>query len=89
MFNMLAVLLYLLAIGLPIFLLYRFHSRSWYWHLLALAAAMALGFVPTPPAWKTEALDLVFGFAFILLLVWGIGGLVVFHPRHSHREKHA
>jgi hypothetical protein len=33
--------------------------------------------------------DLVFGFVFILLLVWGIGGLIVYHPHRPHHEKHA
>ena len=89
MFNMLAVLIYLLAIGIPWFLLYHFRSQNWYWHLLAIAAALGLGFVPTPPAWKTETFDLVFGFTFILLLVWGIGGLVVFRPHRPHHERHA
>jgi hypothetical protein len=57
--------------------------------VLAALAALGLGFVPTPPEWKSEAFDLMFGFAFILLLVWGIGGLVVFRPHRPHREKHA
>ena len=34
MFAMLAVLVYLLAMGIPIYLLYRFHSQAWYWHTL-------------------------------------------------------
>lgn len=89
MFSILAVLMYLLAITVPVILLFRFHSQAWYWHILAVMAALGLGFVPTPPAWKTEAFDLAFGFVFILLLVWGIGGLVVFRPHRPHREKHA
>jgi len=89
MFSILAVLMYLGAIAVPIVLLYHFRSQSWYWHILAVLAALGLGFVPTPPTWKTEAFDLAFGFVFILLLVWGIGGLVVFRPHRPHREKHA
>ena len=89
MFSILAVLIYVFAIALPVFLLYRFRSQSWYWHVLATLAALGLGFVPTPPAWKAETFDLAFGFAFILLLVWGVGGLVVFRPHRPHREKHA
>jgi hypothetical protein len=81
-----AVLVYLLAIGLPIFLLNRFRSQAWYWHLLAIAAGLALGFVPSPPEIKTATFDLIFGATFIFLMVWGIGGLLVFRP---HREKHA
>jgi hypothetical protein len=86
MFTILAVLVYLLAVGVPIFLLYHFRSQSWYWHVLAILAALGLGFVPTPVTWKTAGVDVGFGFLFILLLVWGVGGLVVFRP---HREKHA
>lgn len=89
MFSILAVLAYLFAIAIPVFLLFHFRSQAWYWHLLATLGALGLGFVPTPPAWKTEAFDLAFGFVFILLLVWGVGGLVVFRPHHPHKEKHA
>ena len=83
------VLVYLLAIGIPAFLLYRFHSQSWPWHVLAIAAAFGLGFMPTPPAWKTIGFDLAFGFGFIFLLAWGFGGLVMYRPHGSHRHKHA
>lgn len=89
MFSLLAVLIYLLAIGIPVYLLYRFRSQSWYWHVLAILAAVGVGFAPTPPTWRTEAFDLLFGFAFIVLLVWGIGGLVVFRPHYPRHEKHA
>jgi hypothetical protein len=85
---MLAVLLYLVAFAIPVLLLGYCGARSWYWHLLAIGAALGLGFIPTPPAWKTEAFDLIFGFTLIVLLVWGIGGLV-FRGHHPRREKHA
>jgi hypothetical protein len=84
--TLLVVLVYLLAIGIPVYLLYRFRSQAWYWHGLAIAVALALGFVPTPPSLKSAAFDLVFGSVFILLMIWGVGGLLVFRP---HRERHA
>ena len=84
----LAVLVYLLAFAIPAYLLYLFRSQSWYWHALAILAALALGLVPTPPDWKTAGFDLAFGFAMVALLVWGIGGMVVYRP-HRHWEKHA
>jgi hypothetical protein len=86
MFPILAVLVYLLAIGIPIFLLYWFRSQTWYWHLLSVVAALGLGMTPTPSGWNGAGFDLVFGFLFVLLLVWGVGGLVLFGPR---QEKHA
>ncbi len=55
--------------------------------LWLLAGALVLGFIPTPPNWKTPALDMTFGFCFIALMVWGLGGLLLFHgPRHTHRH---
>jgi len=86
MFGMLAVLVYLVAMGLPLWLLLRYGSLPWYWHGLAIATALVLGFIPTPVEFKGVAMDLLFGFAFILLMVWGIGGLVVYRP---HLHKHA
>jgi len=89
MFTMLAILVYLVAIGVPLYLLYRFGSKGWYWHVLAIAAAVALGFVPTPPEWKSPTADLAFGFVLTFLLLWGAGGLVVHRPHIRAREKHA
>ena len=86
MFSMLAVLVYLVALGGPLWLLHRFGSQMWFWHALAIAAALVLGFIPTPVEFKGVATDLVFGFCFIFLMVWGIGGLVVHRP---HVHKHA
>jgi hypothetical protein len=83
--SLLAVLVYILAIGIPVFLLYRFHSGAWYWHLLAIVAALALGFVPTPAELKSSTVDLAFGGVFIFLMVWGIGGLIVFRPHHERQ----
>jgi hypothetical protein len=90
MFGMLAVLVYLLAIGIPIFLLYRFQSQACYWHILSILAAVALGLIPIPIEFQKPQFDLLFGFAFITLMIWGAGGLIIFRPRrHHHYEKHA
>ena len=81
-----AILVYLLAFGLPVYLLLRFDSHSWIWHALAIAAALALGFVPTPPEWKTKTFDLLFGSVFVFLMVWGIGGLLPILRHHHARH---
>jgi hypothetical protein len=90
MFNMLAVLVYLLAMGLPIYLLYHFHSQAWYWHSLAILVALALGFTPIPIELQKPEFDLLFGFTFIALMIWGAGGLILFRPHHrAHHHRHA
>ena len=90
MFGMLAVLIYLLAMGMPIFLLYRFHSQAWYWHSLSVLAAITLGFTPMPFALQKPEFDLLFGFTFIVLMIWGAGGLIMFRPHHQpHHRTHA
>lgn len=86
MFSTLAVLVYVFAFATPLLLLYRRHAARWFWHLLALAAALAMGFAETPAAWKSPAYDMIFGAVFVFLAVWGIGGLVAFR---WHHEKHA
>lgn len=86
MFSTLAVLVYLLAFAIPLIALYHFHSAPWHWHVLAILAALGMGFVETPAAWKSPTYDLVFGAVFVALIVWGIGGLVAFG---WHRQRHA
>lgn len=84
MFGMLAVLDYLIALTIPVYLLRHFGSAHWFWHLVSIGAALALGLTPMPV--QGPAVDLTFGFVFIFLMTWGIGGLI---PVHGHREKHA
>ena len=86
MFTMLAVLVYLAAIALPLFVLYHYGSSSWYWHVLAILAALGIGLAPTPPSIQSPASDLLMGFFLVGLMIWGIGGIVIYRP---HVHKHA
>ena len=86
MFTLLAVVAYLAALAISILLLRHFGSAHWSWHVLAILAALALGMMPGPDGIQGPAVDLAFGFVFILLMTWGIGGIVAFRPR---RHKHA
>jgi len=83
---MLAILIYVVAVALPFYALHHFRAQAWYWHVLAIAAALALGLYPVPAELQKRGSDLVFGFAIVALLFWGIGGFIV--PR-GYREKHA
>jgi hypothetical protein len=84
----LAILAYVVAIGIPVFLLQRFHSRHWFWHTLAIVAAVGLGFIPIPQDLQRPGHDLLFGSVFVALMIWGAGGLILYHTR-GHRERHA
>ena len=86
--NMIWVLLiYGAAAVLAVAWLYFFHVRTWYWHALSIVAALALGFAPPPSdPWRGQVYDLIVGFIFVLLMVWGIGGTLLFkthHVRHA------
>jgi hypothetical protein len=75
-------LAYGFALGLALYLLYRFKALAWYWHLSAMAVALGMGFVAPPPGY-----DLAFGACFAFLMVWGLGGILMYnthHPRHKH-----
>jgi hypothetical protein len=66
------VLAYGSSVLLAMLLLYVFHSRAWYWHLMSAGLAIALGLVPLPAEWAGPQTDLLVGFLFLLLLVWGL-----------------
>ena len=86
MLTMWAVLVYAAAVAIPIYLLHRFHTRAWYWHVLAVGASLVLGLAPIPPQLEMRGFDLVIGFVLVFLLFWGAGGLMVYQPTH---HKHA
>jgi hypothetical protein len=58
------------AILLALALLYAFHAR-WYWHVLSILAALAIGLTPPPERWRPP--DLLVGSVFLFLFVWGLG----------------
>ena len=85
MFSFFAVVIYLAALCLPIYVLFQFGSQAWYWHAMAVLGALALGLIPMPLWLQSQALDLALGFAFVALIVWGAGGLILFRTHHEKR----
>lgn len=77
---------YLLSFLIAVALLFTIHSRPWYLHVLAIGAALALGFWQRPPEWNSTQFDMAFGAVIIFLLSWGIGGLLTLRFHHA---KHA
>ena len=77
---------YGLPLALALCLLYFFHARAWYWHILSLGCALGLGMMPAQAAWQSPLSGLILGAAFVFLVVWGVGGLLVVPAHHA---KHA
>ena len=89
MFSLLAVAFYVavvVTLALPVYLLYRFRSQAWYWHVLAVIVALVIGLMPGTALLETLGGSMLYGFVFVVLMIWGIGGLIPYRPR---RAKHA
>ncbi|MGA2267584.1 MAG: hypothetical protein ABSH44_03840 [Bryobacteraceae bacterium] len=88
MSSVLAGVLCLVAMAIPVYLLYRYGSRAWYWHVLAVAVALGIGLMPGTALLQTTGGALLYDVVFIFLMIWGIGGPIVMLYRRL-REKHA
>ena len=74
------------TLALPIYLLYRFRSQAWYWHVLAVIVALVIGLMPGTALLQTLGGSMLYGFVFVGLMLWGVGGLI---PFKRLRNKHA
>jgi hypothetical protein len=74
------------VLALPIYLLYQFRSQAWYWHLLAVIVALVIGLMPGTTLLETLGGSMLYGFVFVFLMLWGIGGLI---PLKWFRKKPA
>ena len=67
-------------------LLYYFEPIRWYWHVAAVAIAIGMGLVPIPADWAKPQSDLMVGWLFSLIFVWGVAAPLFrrFHHAHAH-----
>jgi hypothetical protein len=82
MSTMLVYVVYGFSVALALFLVFLFHAR-WYWHVLSVLAALAIGFSPPVRGWDGLTRDLVYGSVFLFLVVWGLAEPLV-HRFHRH-----
>lgn len=82
------VLVYGVSVILALALLYWLGPKAWYWHMVSVALALAVGLIPPPQAWRGAAYDLAVGFVFVFLFVWGLGAPLCDGPHHF-RRRHA
>lgn len=57
---------------LALLVLFFSGAKSWYWHLLSVALALAVGLTPIPVKLNTPTMSLVVGSVFTFLLLWGV-----------------
>jgi hypothetical protein len=75
------------AVLLALALLFFLEPIRWYWHVLSVAVAFAIGLTPLPEAWHGPANDLIVGALFLFLLTWGVCA-PLFRKLRYHRERH-
>ncbi len=85
MHTYLPVVVFLVAICLPLFLLKRFHPAAWPLHLLAIAAGAGIGFIPGTPFLNSDAGTYLVGFSIGFLVIWGVFGLFGFGRPRAER----
>jgi len=88
MSTVLVYVVYGFSVLLAFFFLYLFHTR-WYWHVLSVLAALAIGFAPPIPGWVGESRDVAYGFAVLFLLVWGLGEPFIHRFHRQAPARHA
>jgi hypothetical protein len=76
------------AVVLALALLYFLEPIRWYWHVLSVAVAFAIGLAPLPAEWHGPANDLIVGAVFLFLFTWGVCA-PLFRKFHHQRERHA
>jgi hypothetical protein len=71
-----AMIAYCFSAALAGLLLFFSGPKRWYWHLLSLAAALAVGLTPVPVKWNTPQASVVIGVIFVFLFLWGVAAPV-------------
>ena len=66
-----AMIAYCCAAILAVLLLFFSGPKRWYWHILSLAAALAVGLMPIPVKYSTPQTSVAIGVLFVFLLLWG------------------
>ena len=85
MHTALPILVFLVALGAPLCLLWRFHSAAWPLHVLAIAAGIGIGLIPGTPFLNSGAGAYLLGFSILVLFIWGFGGLIAMARRGGRR----
>jgi hypothetical protein len=81
----LAMLLGVAGLVLPVFLIKRYGPVIWPLHVLAVAAGLVVGLAPATALLNSPAGSHVYGFTFVFLMTWGLGGLVFYSRRGLKR----
>ena len=64
---------YLAAAVAAVLLLVVFRARRWYWHVISLAAGVAVGLIPPGGKGGGNLFYLVTGVVCVFCILWGLG----------------
>ena len=79
---LLVALCYGSATLLSLYLLWHFGAKRWYWHVLSIVVALAIGLTPMPTILIHQSMTLVVGWIFALLFIWGVAAPLFAYRQH-------
>lgn len=84
-------LVYAAAFALAVWLDYELPKIGWYWHVVAVLVALAIGLTPMPMQLAGPEFELLVGALFAFLFIWGISEAFfrLFHLPHHVARHHA
>jgi hypothetical protein len=82
------LLAYLGAFLFAVLCMYLIGQARWYWHVVAIAVALAMGLMPPVPGWQGPQFDMIAGSLFIVLFTWGVGEPIYDALKLPHLHKH-
>ncbi len=87
----LVFLVYGVAFFLAVWMDYEFPRVGWYWRVVAMMVALAIGLTPPPPQFAGSGFDLSVGAIFTFLFAWGVSEALfrLFHLPHHSARRHA
>jgi hypothetical protein len=69
------------SVAVSLYLLWHFHAQSWYWHVLSVLVAFAIGLAPPLPGISGSQWDLAIGSVFTFLFLWGVAAPLFRAPK--------
>jgi uncharacterized membrane protein HdeD (DUF308 family) len=73
------------AIVLALLALWYFDVKHWWWHVLSVVLALAIGLTRLPEPFQQPFATLLVGWLFLFFFVWGVAAPIVAALQHPPR----